>query len=192
VSSEQTSEQTGDTAGPAAIAEPAAEPAEPAGRGRLPLLLAVAAVVVGLDLLTKAIVVATMTPDRPIRVVGDFVTLRLIRNSGAAFSMATGMTWLLALIAIAVAVGVIRFGRTLRSLWWGLGLGLVLGGTLGNLIDRFFRAPGPLRGHVVDFIAVGHWWPVFNLADSAICCGAAVLVSLTVFGFEPDGSRARR
>jgi signal peptidase II len=171
--------------------DPAPESPTPApGRRRLPFLLAIAAVVLGLDLLTKTVVVATLHPYRPVRVIGDFLTLRLIRNSGAAFSMATGMTWVLALVAIAVAVGVIRFGRSLRSPWWALGLGLVLGGTLGNLVDRFFRAPGPLRGHVVDFIAVGHWWPVFNAADSAICCGAALLVALTVFGFEPDGTRA--
>lgn len=168
------------------------EPTPPTGPTRLRMLLAVAAIVVGLDVLTKAIVVATMKPDHPIDVIGDVVRLELFRNAGAAFSMATGMTWVLALIGIAVAVSVVRFGRKLRSPWWGLGLGLVLGGTLGNLIDRFFRSPGPLRGHVVDFIAVGHWWPVFNVADSSICCGAALLVALTVFGIEPDGRRVRK
>ncbi len=71
-----------------------------------------------------------------------------------------------------------------------LGLGLVLGGALGNLIDRFFRAPGPLQGHVVDFVSVG-WWPVFNVADSSIVCGAIMLVVLTLFGFEPNGERVR-
>ena len=76
----------------------------------------------------------------------------------------------------------------MRSLWWAIGLGMVLGGALGNLIDRFFRSPGPLRGHVVDFVSVG-WWPVFNVADSAIVCGAILLVGLTLFGFEPDGTR---
>jgi signal peptidase II len=158
----------------------------------LPLLLAVAAVVLGIDSATKALVVAGIEPGHPVRIVGDVLTFTLVRNSGAAFSMATGMTWLLALVAVAVAVGVIRYGRRLRSVWWALGLGLVLGGTLGNLIDRFFRSPGPLRGHVVDFIAVGHWWPVFNAADSAIVCGAILLVALTTFGFEPDGSRTAK
>jgi signal peptidase II len=177
---------------PARTVTPAPDQQGPTRRRRLPLLLGIAALALGLDLLTKTLIVANLTPQRPVHVIGEFVTLRLIRNSGAAFSMATGMTWLLALIAIAVAIGVVRFGARLRSAWWAVGLGLVLGGTLGNLMDRFFRAPGPLRGHVVDFIAVGHWWPVFNLADSAIVCGAILLVALTVVGLEPDGSRSAR
>ncbi|GAB0106352.1 signal peptidase II [Nocardia sp. JMUB6875] len=158
---------------------------------RLRNLLVIAAVVLGLDLLTKTIVVATMTPGKPIYLIGDWARLTLVRNPGAAFSMATGMTWLLTLVAAAVVIGVIRIGRTLRSLPWAIGLGMVLGGALGNLIDRLFRAPGPLQGHVVDFVAVG-WWPVFNVADSSIVCGAILLVALTVFGFEPDGSRMHR
>ena len=79
--------------------------------------------------------------------------------------------------------------RSLRSAGWAVGLGLVLGGAVGNLIDRLFRAPGPLQGHVVDFISVTKWWPVFNVADSSIVCGAILLVVLTVFGFEPNGGR---
>ncbi len=88
-------------------------------------------------------------------------------------------------------IGVIKIGRTLSSPWWALGLGLVLGGALGNLIDRLFRSPGPLQGHVVDFVSVG-WWPVFNVADSSIVCGAILLVALTVFGIEPNGTQIRR
>ncbi|MFE7747114.1 signal peptidase II [Nocardia sp. NPDC057455] len=155
---------------------------------RLRTLLVLAAVVLGLDLLTKTIAVAKLTPGDPVSVVGDFARLSLVRNPGAAFSMATGMTWLLTLVAAAVVVGVVRIGRTLRSLGWAIGLGMVLGGALGNLMDRLFRAPGPLQGHVVDFVAIG-WWPVFNVADSAIVCGAILLVVLTVFGFEPNGTR---
>jgi signal peptidase II len=166
-------------------ADPPPSAPSAAGLGRLPQLLAAAVIVLGLDVATKIVAVAVIDPNRPIRIVGDTVTLRLVRNAGAAFSMATGMTWVLALIAIGVAVGVVRYGRRLRSGWWTLALGLVLGGTVGNLVDRFFRSPGPLRGHVVDFVSVG-WWPVFNVADSAIVCGAAAMVVLTVFGVEPD------
>ncbi|MEV4239328.1 signal peptidase II [Nocardia sp. NPDC050408] len=173
----------------AEIPTPTAEPGKPAAPLRLRTLLIIAAVLLGLDLLTKTIVVAELTPGDPVPIIGDFARLSLVRNPGAAFSMATGMTWLLTLVAAAVVIGVIRIGRTLRSLWWAIGLGMVLGGALGNLVDRLFRAPGPLQGHVVDFIAVG-WWPVFNLADSSIVCGAILLVVLTVFGFEPDGTRA--
>lgn len=170
---------------PANTADPTTSSAPPQ---RLRTLLVLAAVVLGLDLLTKTLVVANLTPGDPVPIIGDFARLSLVRNPGAAFSMATGMTWLLTLVAAAVVVGVVRIGRTLRSLGWAIGLGLVLGGALGNLMDRLFRAPGPLQGHVVDFVAVG-WWPVFNVADSAIVCGAILLVVLTVLGFEPNGTR---
>lgn len=162
----------------------------PRGRSRtvLAVLPAVAATILGLDLVTKIVVVATLDPRRPVQIIGDTVTLRLVRNSGAAFSFATGYTWVLTLVAAAVVVGIIRFSSRLRSVWWAVGLGLVLGGAVGNLVDRFFRSPGPLRGHVVDFVSVG-WWPVFNVADSAVVCGAVLLVALTVFGVEVDGSR---
>lgn len=185
--------ETGDdAAAPATDAAPkTAGQAKPAGPRRLPMLLIIAAVLFGLDLLTKCLAVALIDPGESVPIIGDFARFTLVRNPGAAFSMATGMTWLLTLIAAAVVIGVIRIGRTLRSLWWAIGLGMVLGGALGNLVDRIFRYPGPLQGHVVDFVAVG-WWPVFNVADSAIVCGAILLVALTVFGFEPDGTRSGR
>lgn len=157
-------------------------------RAILAVLPAVALVILVLDLVTKIVVVATIDPQRPVQIIGDTVTLRLVRNSGAAFSFATGYTWVLTIVAAAVVVGIIRFSGRLRSAWWAVGLGLVLGGALGNLVDRFFRSPGPLRGHVVDFVSVG-WWPVFNVADSAVVCGAILLVALTVFGVEIDGTR---
>ncbi|MEU4415256.1 signal peptidase II [Nocardia salmonicida] len=185
--------ETGDdSATPSAAATPeATETEKPAGRRRLTTLLIIAVVLFGLDLLTKCLAVAFIDPGESVPIIGDFARFTLVRNPGAAFSMATGMTWLLTLIAAAVVIGVIRIGRTLRSLWWAIGLGMVLGGALGNLVDRLFRYPGPLQGHVVDFVAVG-WWPVFNVADSAIVCGAILLVALTVFGFEPDGTRSGR
>ena len=166
------------------------EPSPSVGRRMLRPLRLVALVVYVADLVTKVLAVHYIDPVDPISIVGDTVTLTLVRNPGAAFSMATGMTWLLTLVAIAVVVGVVKIGRTLRSRWWALGLALVLGGALGNLTDRLFRSPGPLQGHVVDFVSVG-WWPVFNVADSAIVCGAILLVALTVFGVEPDGGASK-
>lgn len=153
------------------------------------ILLVVAVTVLAADLITKIVAVALIEPGDPVEIIGDTVTFKLVRNSGAAFSMATGYTWILTLIALAVVAGIIRYSHRLGSIWWALGLGLVLGGALGNLIDRIFRAPGPLRGHVVDFMSVG-WWPVFNVADSAVVCGAIGLVVLTLFGFEFDGTRS--
>jgi len=113
------------------------------------------------------------------------VTWTLVRNSGAAFSMATGYTWVLTLVASGVVVGIIWMGRRLVSPWWAIGLGMILGGAMGNLVDRFFRSPGPLRGHVVDFLSIG-WWPVFNVADPSVVGGAILLVVLSLFGFDFD------
>ncbi|MDR3659924.1 MAG: signal peptidase II [Mycobacterium sp.] len=171
-----------DTAGSSEAA--LAQSAAPLHR-RLRLLLVVAAVVLGLDVVTKVLAVNLLVPGQPVEIIGDTVTWTLVRNSGAAFSMATSYTWVLTLIATGVVLGIVWMGRRLVSPWWALGLGMILGGALGNLMDRFFRSPGPLRGHVVDFLSVG-WWPVFNIADSAVVCGAALLVGLSVFGFDFD------
>ena len=116
------------------------------------LLLTIAAVVLVLDIVTKVLAVRLLTPGQPVSIVGDTVTWTLVRNSGAAFSMATGYTWVLTLVATGVVIGIIWMGRRLVSPWWALGLGMILGGAMGNLVDRFFRSPGPLRGHVVDFL----------------------------------------
>lgn len=159
--------------------------AAPAPRKRLRLLLSVAAVVWVLDIITKVIAVRLLTPGQPVSIIGDTVTWTLVRNSGAAFSMATGYTWVLTLVATGVVIGIIWMGRRLVSPWWALGLGMILGGALGNLVDRFFRSPGPLQGHVVDFLSIG-WWPVFNVADPAVVGGAILLVVLSLFGFDFD------
>lgn len=165
-------------------------PAPP--RRRVGVLAVVAVLVFGLDLVTKIIVASTLEGREPVRILGGLVYLQLIRNPGAAFGMATGMTWLLALVAIGVVVCLIWFARRLRSVGWAIGLGLVLAGALGNLTDRIFRAPGPLRGHVVDYISLfapnGSVWPAFNVADSAICVGGALIVLLSLLGREHDGS----
>jgi signal peptidase II len=164
----------------------AAEQAQAAApRRRQPLLLSVAGVVLALDIITKVLAVKLLTPGQPVPIIGDTVTWTLVRNSGAAFSMATGYTWMLTVIASAVVVGIFWMGRRLVSPWWAVGLGMILGGAMGNLVDRFFRAPAPLRGHVVDFLSIG-WWPVFNVADPAVVCGAILLVTLSALGFDFD------
>jgi signal peptidase II len=176
--------------GPDVTPDTAPAPAPP--RRRVGLLAVVALLVYGLDLVTKAVVASNLAGREPVRVLGGLVYLQLIRNPGAAFGMATGMTWVLALVAIGVVVSLIWFARRLRSVGWAIGLGLVLAGALGNLTDRIFRAPGPLRGHVVDFISVfapnGDVWPVFNVADSSICVGGALIVLLSLLGRDYDGS----
>jgi signal peptidase II len=157
----------------------------PTPRRRLRMLLSVAAVVLALDIASKVVAVRYLTPGQPVPIIDDTVTWTLVRNSGAAFSMATGYTWVLTLIAVGVVIGILWMGPRLVSPWWALGLGMILGGALGNLIDRFFRSPGPLRGHVVDFLSIG-WWPVFNLADPAVVGGAILLVVLSFLGYDFD------
>jgi signal peptidase II len=163
---------------------------------RLLTLTGVAALVWAIDLITKTLAVSHLEGRPPLRVLDGLVYLQLVRNPGAAFGMATGMTWLLTLIAVGVVVAIARIAGRLHSLGWAVALGLVLGGALGNLSDRLFRYPGVFRGWVVDMVSVfapdGAVWPVFNAADSAICTGGALLVLLALIGIELDGSRARR
>lgn len=159
-------------------------------RRRVRLLVSVAAIVLALDIVTKVLAVKWLTPGQPVSIIGDTVTWTLVRNSGAAFSMATGYTWVLTLVATAVVAGIVWMGRRLVSPWWAIGLGMILGGALGNLVDRFFRSPGPLRGHVVDFLSIG-WWPVFNVADPAVVGGAILLVGLSLLGYDFDTSGRR-
>ena len=176
---------------------PAAEPAAAIAQHprRVGLLAAVAGTVIVLDLLTKIIAVALLTPYESVRILGGLVYFSLIRNPGAAFSMATGMTWLLALVAIGVVVVIIRMAPRLRSAAWAVSLGLVLGGAIGNLIDRIFRSPGFLQGHVVDFVSVfdpnAQYFPVFNVADSAITIGGISLVITALLGIDFDGTKVR-
>ncbi|NEK58578.1 signal peptidase II [Geodermatophilus sabuli] len=167
---------------------------ESPGRPRTRLLLLLAAVVLLLDLGTKLLVVATIERGENIRLLGGAVYLTHARNTGAAFSFAEGFTVVFTLIAAVVAVVIVRTARRLFSTAWAVTLGLVLGGAVGNLIDRVFRDPGFLRGGVVDFVSVfapdGEVYPIFNVADSAIVCGGVLGVVLALRGIEFDGTRA--
>jgi signal peptidase II len=160
---------------------------------RVVLLAAVAVFVFVLDLVTKVAAVAALEHREPVRLLGGALYLTLLRNPGAAFGLAEGMTWVLALIAAGVVGFIIWIARKLRSVGWAIGLGLVLGGALGNLADRIFRAPGVLHGRVVDFISLfdpyGLVWPVFNAADSAICVGGALIVLMALLQRDYDGTR---
>ncbi|WP_280665845.1 signal peptidase II [Kitasatospora sp. MAP12-44] len=156
-------------------------------RRRIGVLFSVALFAYVIDLISKLLVVAKLEGRAPIRIISDVVTLQVIRNPGAAFGMGQTMTVVFTLIAAAVIVVIWRISRRLYSLPWAIALGLLLGGALGNLTDRLFRAPGVFRGHVVDFISVQHF-AVFNLADSAIVCGGILVVLLSFRGSNPDGS----
>ena len=151
------------------------------------VLLAVAVLVYAIDLVSKLVVVSQLAGHEPIRLLGGLLTLRLVRNPGAAFGIGVGMTVVFTGVALVVVAVIARVARRLRSLPWAVALGMLLGGALGNLTDRVFRSPGPLTGHVVDFLELPHW-PVFNLADSAIVVASALMVGLSFRGLHLDGT----
>ena len=167
---------------------------------RLRVVLGVAVFVLAADIVSKVIVVATLSNRHclvgnfvpsppPVRLLGGVLTLCESRNPGAAFGIGgTSSTIVFTAIAVGVIIFIVRTARQINSLPWAIALGLLLGGATGNLTDRIFRAPGPLRGWVVDWIQLPHW-PVFNLADSSITCGAVLMVLLAVQGRRLDGTR---
>jgi signal peptidase II len=159
----------------------------PTSRHRL-LFVAVALAAYAVDLGTKLLAVAHLTPGEPKSVVGSLLRLDLVRNPGAAFSTGTSYTLILSVIALIAAGVVIRFGRRLGDRTWAVALGLLLAGVCGNLTDRVFREPGFLRGHVVDFLEFPHW-PVFNVADMLIDAAVLLIVIQTWRGIGIAGAR---
>ena len=128
------------------------------------------------DYLTKFAAVKVLV-DEPINLIGDFLKLELVFNTGAAFSLATSKTIFLSVLAMAAAAGIFFFASRIDSNRWALALGLVLGGIFGNLTDRIFRSPGGLQGPVVDWISFS-FWPTFNIADSGVVVGVMTIVWL--------------
>ena len=135
------------------------------------------------DFATKTWALASLSSE-PRKIIGSFLQFTLVHNSGAAFSFATGFTLAFSLLALAVVVAVIYFAPKITSGGWQLCIGLHLGGVLGNLTDRIFREPSFLNGHVIDWIQIPSW-PVFNLADSAICVAAFTAFVLSLRNVPP-------
>jgi signal peptidase II len=145
--------------------------------GRLVLVYGAAAVVVVLDQLTKWLVVRHLGGGRPLELLGSFVQLRYTTNSGGAFSLFTGAPLFFAVTATVIVGGIVYAARRAEGRALLLALGLLLGGAVGNLLDRLLRGGVPLHGEVVDFVKVGPW-PLFNLADSCITIGGLLLAFL--------------
>jgi len=141
------------------------------------------------DVVSKIVAVDRLTGRADIELVGEWLQLHLTRNPGAAFSTAETLTPALSLLAIAASLVVVFSARRLGSTAWAVSLGLLLAGIVGNLTDRLFRSPGPLHGHVVDFLMLPNW-PVFNIADICINAGAALIVVNAFRGISLDGTRA--
>jgi signal peptidase II len=153
----------------------------------------VAVVGLALDVVTKVIAVNQLEPGQPVRLIGGLLTLRLIRNAGAAFSQGERFTSVFAVVAVLVLAYVaFRLVPRLGHAGWAVALGLLCAGVAGNLTDRLFRSPGVLRGHVVDFLQLPYW-PIFNVADMCISAAAVMVIVLAVIkNVGVDGKRAVR
>lgn len=157
-------------------------------RGRfVGLMLTIALVVAVVDQGTKQYVLSILNEGESLPVIGDWARFYLLFNPGAAFSMGEGSTWLFTTIQLAFVLGVALSARRVGDRYQAIGLALLAGGALGNLIDRLCRAPGFWFGHVVDFISIGRF-AVFNVADAAITCGVVIFV----LAMLAEGSAAER
>jgi signal peptidase II len=135
------------------------------------------------DFATKTWALSNFSSD-PQPVIGTLLQFTLLKNSGAAFSFASGFTVIFSLLAIAVVATIIRFAGRITSRGWLTCAGLLLGGVLGNLTDRAFREPGFFLGHVIDWIQIPNW-PVFNIADIAISTAALLAFIQTMRNVPP-------
>ena len=168
-----------------------------AHRSVLAVLAGTAVGIVLIDQVTKAWAVAHLQPriesdEGPLYIIDPLLRLTYVENTGAAWGMGAGYTWIFTIVAVVVGIVIVRFARTITSRAWALALGGLLGGLLGNLIDRLTRPPGPGLGSVVDFIGLPNF-PVFNVADMAITCSAVAMIILAWRGIplsesEPNGS----
>ena len=167
-----------------------AEPAQlrPHRIRALTIMFGVAVVVLTADAISKALVLHKLPGHPPVKLLDGLITLNLTFNAGAAFGVGTSYTAVIALIVCSVIVSIIRTARRLRSLAWTIALGLLLGGAMGNLGDRLFRAPRLLRGRVVDWINLPHFPWTFNLADASITCAAVLIAVLALRGVRIDGT----
>ncbi|WP_395243314.1 signal peptidase II [Agromyces sp. MMS24-K17] len=159
----------------------------------LVVLFVAALAVYGLDQLSKYLVVTHLVEGEAVQVIGDLLHWQFVRNPGAAFSLASGMTWIFTILAAGVITFIIWFARRIKSIAWGLVFGLLLGGVLGNLTDRLFREPSFGLGHVVDFISTPWMLPaIYNVADIAIVSSMVLFMILTIRGVGLDGVRESR
>ena len=152
-------------------------------------LAVVALLVLGADQLTKLLVVSNLTPGERNPALGELLQFVFVKNSGAAFSLASGSTWIFSIAASAVTIFIIVFSHRIRSMAWAILFGMLLGGTLGNLVDRLFREPSFGLGHVVDFIQVWGFPAIFNVADIFIVSSMGLFIILSIRGVRLDGTR---
>ncbi|GAA3207550.1 signal peptidase II [Microbacterium terregens] len=171
-------------------------PLRKAAAGTIIALLAV--LVLAADQFSKYLAIQNLPPQQAVEVLGDFLSFYLVRNPGAAFSLGEGVTWIFTIALAAVAAVIVWLAVTrVRSPWWAVVLGLLLGGVLGNLTDRTFREPGFAVGHVIDFINTPWMWfwtnpAIYNVADIFIVTMMIGVALLVLVGLHLDGTRDAR
>jgi signal peptidase II len=153
------------------------------------LLAGVAIGIYGLDLLTKYLVTRELDLGDTVPVLGELLQLHYVTNSGAAFSLASGFTWVLSIIALGAIVFIVVFAPRIKSFGWATMFGLVLGGALGNVTDRVFRGETFGTGHVIDFLQLYAFPAIFNVADIGVVSAMALFVLLSLRGVGLDGTR---
>lgn len=168
----------------------------PEGRGAasvraLAVVFLVAVAVFLLDQSSKFYITENLAEGERVSVLGELLNFVFVKNSGAAFSLAAGWTWIFSIVASGVAVFIFWFAPRIRSTVWMLVFGMLLGGTVGNLADRLFREPSFGLGHVVDFIHVWGFPAIFNVADIFIVSSMGLFILLTLLGINLDGTRLR-
>ncbi len=149
-------------------------------------VVGLAAFVVVVDQITKIWAQNELAGQPSIQVVGDLLQFTYALNPGAAFSLGGDYTWVFTIAATAVSLAVVIFAGRVRSGWWLLALGLLLGGAVGNLVDRATQPPGFGVGYVRDFIELPNW-PIFNVADMAVVASAGMIVVLSLLGVSATG-----
>ena len=151
-------------------------------------VVGLAAFVVVVDQITKIWAQNELAGQPSIQVVGDLLQFTYALNPGAAFSLGGDYTWVFTIAATAVSLAVVIFAGRVRSGWWLLALGLLLGGAVGNLVDRATQPPGFGVGYVRDFIELPNW-PIFNVADMAVVASAGMIVVLSLLGVSATGRK---
>lgn len=150
--------------------------------------LTIALSIIFIDQLTKFLAVTSLTPYEPVSVIPSVLNFTLAFNDRAAFSLGGASTWVFTVTSSLAALALLYFVPRFRTKGWLILGGLALGGVVGNLIDRLTRSPGFPNGHVIDFIQIPFNFPIFNIADSAICI-SAFLITLRVIRGQKLGGR---
>lgn len=141
------------------------------------------------DQVSKVLIVANLDVGDQVPVLGEVLQFHFVKNSGAAFSIASGSTWFFSVVAAGVVVFIVWYARRIRSMAWAILFGMLLGGTVGNLTDRLLREPSFGLGHVIDFIQVWGFPAIFNVADSFIVASMGLFIILSIRGVRFDRAR---